>query len=85
MVQMKCGMCENDIEPERLEILPDTPFCSSCARLVKTPERRARLVFSHKTGGEIQSLPADVFESSRQYCEGREGQRVIKRFSRDDD
>jgi RNA polymerase-binding transcription factor DksA len=26
-----CATCGQDIEPERLDVLPDTPFCRSCA------------------------------------------------------
>lgn len=26
-----CARCGDDISPERLEVLPDTPFCQTCA------------------------------------------------------
>ncbi|MFP4328132.1 MAG: TraR/DksA family transcriptional regulator [Paracoccaceae bacterium] len=27
-----CVKCGNEIRPERLDVLPDTPFCAECAR-----------------------------------------------------
>ena len=31
----KCGRCEGDIEPERLEYMPETTICVKCMREMK--------------------------------------------------
>jgi len=79
---MTCGICSNTIEPERLAILPNTPFCSSCARQVKTPERKARMVYSHKTGAEIQIVPAALFAATQKYFVPEGGRSCVKNFSK---
>ena len=29
---MKCKLCDTDIDPERLEVLPETRICVTCAK-----------------------------------------------------
>jgi len=78
-----CRLCANEIEAERLEILPNTVACASCANkhnLVKP--RLARMVFSHKTGAEIQIMSAQSFNETRAYYEPVGPRSVMKNFSK---
>jgi hypothetical protein len=80
---MNCRSCNNEIEPERLEILPNTVACSTCANKLKlgTP-RLARMVFSHKTGAEIQIMSAQSFNETKAYYEPVGPRSVMKNFSK---
>jgi RNA polymerase-binding transcription factor DksA len=85
---MNCRCCNNQIEPERFEILPNTLFCSKCAHqhnFIKP--RKGVLVFTHKTGGELQTMSADYFEKNKQYFipQNGSGRSVMKNFSRNID
>jgi RNA polymerase-binding transcription factor DksA len=65
---MICKICNNEIEPERLEILPNTICCAPCAHkhnFVKP--RKGIMVFDNKTGGELQTMSAEYFENNRHY------------------
>jgi hypothetical protein len=66
---MNCVRCSLSIEPERLEVLPDTLVCSACARNGAQQKSRPKgiLNFSHKTGGVIQILSEDAFKERRRY------------------
>lgn len=68
MIKKYCNICTEQIKMERLEILPDTPWCSSCANkhnFVKP--RRGIMVFDGKTGGELQTMSHDAFENKKHY------------------
>jgi hypothetical protein len=80
---MICRMCNSIIEPERLEILPNTVACSTCANKHKlgTP-RLARMVFSHKTGAEIQIMSAQTFKATKSYYEPNGARSAVKNFSK---
>lgn len=41
-----CIICKNQIEPARIEALPNTEFCITCAKKVKTPRAREKYIFS---------------------------------------
>lgn len=65
---MICKICNNLIEPERLEILPTTACCSTCAHkhnFVKP--RKGIMVYDGKTGAELQIMSHDAFESKKHY------------------
>ena len=65
---MICKICHNPIEPERLEILPTTACCAPCAHLHNfVKPRRGIMVFDSKTGGELQTMSHDAFESKKHY------------------
>ena len=65
---MKCSSCNFDIEPARLETLPDTCVCSSCARNGKGQvAMKGVMVFGHKTGGSIQVISPEAFKDWRKY------------------
>jgi hypothetical protein len=80
---MNCRLCSGAIEPERLEILPNTVACSTCANKHKlgTP-RLARMVFSHKTGAEIQIMSAQSFNETKAYYVPNGARSVMKNFSK---
>lgn len=78
-----CKCCASLIESERLEILPNTSFCAPCAQKIQ-PERAKKgiMVFSHKTGGELQSMSAEDYEKKKRYFVANGARSVIKNFSR---
>lgn len=60
---MNCNRCDKPIPPERLEAMPNAVMCVPC--LVATgdvPMPKGRMVFSHKTAGEIEILPAEAYD-----------------------
>ena len=65
---MNCVNCILPIELERLEILPTTRVCSSCARNAKQVRPRGVMTFDHKTGGTIQIISEDAFKDFRKYA-----------------
>ena len=76
-------MCASSIEEERLEILPNTVFCASCAQKIQpVAPRKGIMVFSHKTGGELQTMSADYYEKNKKYFVPNGARSVIKNFSR---
>ena len=78
-----CLACTNAIEPERLEILPNTVMCSVCANKHNiTKPRLGRMVFSHKTGAEIQIMSQQSFKETKAYYEPVGPRSVMKNFSR---
>jgi hypothetical protein len=80
---MNCRTCNNTIEPERLEVLPATVFCSACAHkhnIVKP--RLGRMVFGHKTGAEIQIMSPQSFKETKMYYEPNGARSAVKNFSR---
>jgi hypothetical protein len=80
---MNCRVCNNNIEPERLEVLPSTVFCSPCAHkhnVVKP--RRGVMIYGHKTGGELQIMSADLYEREKKYYEPIGARSAVKNFSR---
>jgi len=78
-----CKHCANLIEQERLEIVPDTFFCSSCARVLNPVKpRRGYLSFDQKTGGTLQVLEDSVYESQKHYFKPYGARSTIKNFMR---
>jgi hypothetical protein len=80
---MICRICTEAIEPERLEILPNTVACSACANKHKLGvPRLGRMVYSHKTGAEIQIMSQRSFKDTRMYYEPNGARSAVKNFSR---
>lgn len=80
---MICRMCNNAIEPERLEILPTTVACSACAKKHKLgAPRKAFIAFDHKTGGEIQIVSAQFYEDNKKYFIPNGARSAVKNFSK---
>lgn len=78
-----CRVCNNKIEPERLEILPSTVFCSACAHVhnVMKP-RKGVMIYSGKTAGEIQIMSAELYESQKEYYVPNGARSAVKNFSK---
>lgn len=80
---MYCRHCANQIEPERLEILPATVFCSSCARTLNVVKpRKGIMVWHSKDCAEMQTVSADYFEKNKDYFQPIGSRSVTKNFSR---
>jgi hypothetical protein len=78
---MYCKHCANEIEPERLEILPATVFCSSCARTLNVVKpRKGIMVWHSKDCAELQTMSADYFEKNRDYFTPNGTRSVMKNF-----
>jgi hypothetical protein len=80
---MNCRTCTSKIEPERLEVLPNTVFCSTCAHkhnVVKP--RKGIMCFDHKIGGELQIMSADLYEREKKYYIPNGGRSCVKNFSK---
>ena len=80
---MNCRICTNQIEVERLEILPNTVACASCANKhnMGVP-RKAFTVHSHKTGSEIQIVSAEFFNKNKDYFLPQGSRSCVKNFSK---
>ena len=80
---MNCRCCSNQIEPERLEVLPNTVVCSSCAHQYNfVKPRKGIMVFSHKTGGELQTMSEDYYNKNKRYFVANGARSVVKNFSK---
>ena len=80
---MICRICNNNIEAERLEILPTTVACAGCANKHNLgAPRMGRMIFDHKTGGTLQIMSAESFKNTREYYEPNGARSVIKNFSK---
>lgn len=80
---MKCKICCSCIEEERLSVLPETVFCSTCANkhnVVKP--KKGIMVFDHKTGGTMQSMSEDFYYKNKKYFVANGARSVVKNFSK---
>ncbi len=59
---MKCASCGQDIDPERLEVLPNTRTCVMCS---KQPRNVVFMEYGHKTAGYIQIVNGSDVEGIR--------------------
>jgi len=78
-----CRLCSNAIEPERLNVLPNTVMCSVCANkhnVVKP--RKGIMVYGHKTGAEIQIMSASFYEETKKYYVPNGARSAVKNFSK---
>jgi hypothetical protein len=80
---MICKVCTIGIEPERLNILPNTVFCAQCAqKYSKVKPYKGINVYSHKTGGELQVMSHDLYENTKHYYIPNGAHSALKNFSR---
>ncbi len=80
---MTCSNCCRDIEQERLEILPQTLVCSSCARQYNLGKpRKGVMISTGKVGSEIQILSHDCYKKQEKYLKAQGAYSIIKNFSR---
>jgi hypothetical protein len=64
---MNCKRCGLPIPPERLEAVPDAVMCVKCLTAAgDVPQKKGRLVFDHKTGGQLEVLTPRQFEASQE-------------------
>lgn len=64
---MKCLTCEQEVETERLEVLPETKCCSVCAKKKNLPRPMGVIHYAHKTGGTLQVVSPEQFAQHRYY------------------
>jgi hypothetical protein len=63
---MQCHNCLDNIEQDRLEILPNTKVCANCARkFVRLKPLKGIMVYGHKTAGEMQVVSVENFKDYR--------------------
>ena len=78
-----CKCCASLIESERLDILPNTSFCAPCAQKINPVKpRRGIMVFTHKTGGELQTMSEDFYNKNKAYFVANGARSCVKNFSR---
>jgi hypothetical protein len=78
-----CRICNNPIEPERVNVLPNTVFCAACANKHNPVKpRKGVMCYDHKTGAEIQIMSADFFEQNKNYFIPIGARSVVKNFSK---
>lgn len=78
-----CRICTNEIEPERLEILPNTVACASCANKhnMGVP-RLGRMVYTGKDVCEIQIMSQQSFKETKMYYEPVGARSAVKNFAK---
>ena len=80
---MDCALCFEPIEYERLEAIPNTQVCSSCARKYNVgKKKKGYMSYGHKTGAEIQIMSAFCFENQKKYIFANGARSVVKNFSK---
>lgn len=63
---MNCANCSSVIAQERLDILPNTRVCSSCAiQYIKLKPKKGIMIYGHKTAGEMQVVSVECFKDYR--------------------
>lgn len=75
-----CG-CERPIEKERLEF--GLKICKACAfSLPDQPLPKGRMVYGHKTAGEIEILSGESWEQNKKYFIPKGPRSAVKNFIR---
>jgi hypothetical protein len=70
-----CG-CGNPIEQGRIEL--DLKCCASCAHQFKTPRKMGRMVYYHKTGGEIEIMSSQSYSENKKYFTRKANRSILK-------
>ena len=77
---MYCG-CGNQVEEARYELGLKT--CKSCAFTgPDIPRPKGRMVFGHKTAGEIEILSAQSWSDNKKYFQPNGTRSCVKNFSK---
>lgn len=79
---MNCTACTFPIEIERLEILPTTQVCSSCARNLKQVRPRGVMIYTEKTNGFLEIHTGDSWERNKKYYVANGARSAVKNFSK---
>tara|TARA_Y100001937_G_C6874190_1_gene221924 strand:- start:261 stop:500 length:240 start_codon:yes stop_codon:yes gene_type:complete len=75
-----CG-CGSPIEKARQAL--NLKLCKSCAfSLPDVPPVKGRMVYSHKTGAEIEIMSAESFEANKKYFVPNGPRSSVKNFMR---
>tara|TARA_R110002012_G_scaffold472_1_gene1878 strand:- start:52 stop:300 length:249 start_codon:yes stop_codon:yes gene_type:complete len=75
-----CG-CGNNVEQPRVEF--GFKNCAACAHSSPDVSRpKGRMVYSHKTGGEIEILTAESWNENKKYFIPNGARSSVKNFSR---
>lgn len=77
-----CLRCNNVIEFDRLNVLPDTNWCVSCAKAINPSRVKGRMCFDHKTAPSICIMTSDVFDETTKYYVPNGARSVVKNFSK---
>ena len=72
MPKKTCLDCKCEIPAMRLEAAPDTDYCVKCVDK-HTPQVRCRIIYSHKTAGELFVARGgeNIRRLDREYARGR--------------
>jgi|TARA_R100001163_G_scaffold51150_1_gene38557 hypothetical protein len=77
---MICG-CGKPVEEVRVEF--GYKICAACAHSGKdVPRPKGRMVYSHKTGGEIEILSEESWNENKKYFTPNGARSALKNFSR---
>lgn len=77
---MFCG-CGNTVEQARAEL--GLKICKACAFTgPDVPRPRGRMVYGHKTAGEIEILSAQSWSENKKYFQPNGARSCVKNFSR---
>jgi len=80
---MICRLCNGSIEPERLEIVPNTVACSSCAKKHNLGvARKGRMIYTGKDTSEIQIISNDFYAKTKAYFQPQGTRSAVKNFSK---
>lgn len=70
-----CG-CGKPIEQARIEY--GFRSCASCAHQFETPKKKGRMVYYHKTGGEIEIMSSQSFNDNKKYFVRKANRSILK-------
>ncbi len=76
---MYCN-CGNKIEEARLELKLDK--CKACAFAGPDIRPKGRIVYGHKTGGEIEIYTAESWNRNKKYFLANGARSAVKNFSK---
>ncbi len=70
-----CG-CGSPMPLERKEL--GFNYCISCADKINRPKTRGRMVYEHKTGGYIEIMSNDSYNSNKKYFTRKANRSILK-------
>jgi len=76
---MICG-CGNEVESARVEL--GLKRCKTCAFSNDVERPKGVMIYSHKTGGEIEIHSAEAWKENRKYYVANGARSAVKNFSK---
>jgi hypothetical protein len=70
-----CG-CGSPVEQARVEY--GFKCCASCAHKFGTPKKKGRMVYYHKTGGEIEVMSSQSYNDNKKYFVRKANRSILK-------